>query len=148
MRRARSWCSRRRRAGVGLRVKWTRPAHVSAADLVCLIAGVDTRREASVVVSELKDKLLQEEALGYRAIKGYPKRIPCLRFDRIDVFLQLLPTHYMVSEAEVQQFRDSAGQMDGAYSWLVRQLGEHATVAPLVCPRLVLCLHTPCKQNC
>lgn len=51
------------------RVKWTSPPAVSAADLVCLIAGVETRREASVVVSELKDRLLLSNAVAYCTIK-------------------------------------------------------------------------------
>eukprot|EP01043_Picozoa_sp_COSAG02_P046314 COSAG02_NODE_4321_length_5506_cov_63.368599_2_plen_101_part_00 len=51
------------------RVKWTNPPAVSAADLVCLIAGVETRREASVVVSELKDRLLASNAVAYCTIK-------------------------------------------------------------------------------
>ena len=84
-----------------------------------------------MVVAELKDKLLQQDALGYRSIKvrhrlsltfhclftaflcpiqGYPKPIPCLRADRIETFLEMLPSHYMVSEAAVVQFRGSIGQ--------------------------------------
>ena len=51
------------------RVKWTTPPAISAADLVCLIAGVETRREASVVVSELKDRLLASNAVAYCTIK-------------------------------------------------------------------------------
>eukprot|EP01050_Picozoa_sp_SAG11_P004254 SAG11_NODE_267_length_11457_cov_14.773728_1_plen_900_part_00 len=112
------------RGMTGLRVKWTRPPHLSAADLVCLIAGVETRREASVVVSELRDKLLAAEALGYCSIKGYPKRIPCLKFAQIEKFLELLPSHYMVSDAAIQRFRASANERGGPYHWLHEQLGE------------------------
>ena len=57
------------------RVKWMSPPAISAADLVCLIDGVETRREASVVVSELKERLLASNAVVYCTIKVRVRRL-------------------------------------------------------------------------
>ena len=118
----------RGRSRCGLRIKWTSPPAVSAADLVCLIAGVETRREASVVVSELKERLLVSNAVSYCTIKGFPKPILCVKSNALDVFLSILPSHYMVSNEAVARFKESH-----RIAWLNEQLslGDTAMQSPI-----------------
>ena len=96
----------RGRSRCGLRIKWTSPPAVSAADLVCLIAGVETRREASVVVSELKERLLVSNAVSYCTVKGFPKPILCVKSNALDVFLSSEYTRDLPPESSTLRLQE------------------------------------------